>query len=1010
MSELTLYNLCSPRPDVLEGKAGSDFAADLASVVRKTATPEYLDPARFFANTYPTRGLRELLANVCRRLSGSGNETAAIFRLDTSYGGGKTHGLIALAHVAAGLQGVPDADAFVAPELRPKSPVRIAAFDGENADPANGRQMGDGVFAKTPWGEIAYALAGLQGYDRVRTSDEKMVAPGAQTIGELFGDGPVLILLDELSVYLRKVYQYPQARAQLTAFLTALFKAVETAPQATLVYTLAVGRDGIAADAYSSENQFIFDAMAEIESVSARKATLLNPTEEDETVMVLVRRLFERVDSVRAAEVVDAYRHLWTQHAGALPKDATLPETTESFRNSYPFHPDLLDTLTGKISTLSNFQRVRGMLRLLARTVANLWNRPIPGTMAIHLHHIDLADEPTRSEVVTRLAQGVYLPAITNDIASLDGTRPSLAQDLDARHYRQMPPYTQYVARCTFLHTLAFNEPLKGVTFDRLRFDILAPGHEINFIEDARSRFVEESCYLDDRPGVPMRFLADANLKQIIRRQEQHIDPTEVRTQLKDRIRDLFKTGHFELNLFPNSPQEVPDDIGDGRPRLVVISPEAESIASDVDAVPSLVARLFTSKGSDGTGLRLLRNNLVFLVVDDHRAAEMRQKMVRRLALWELKQSDRLAQLADHQRPQVQEQFQRAEHELAVNIQQAFRHVFYPSRNRLPRQEHDLAHSAIEFSSSSDQPGNGQNQVVRALRDLGKLRLPEDDPDSPQYIRDRTPLKRGTISTRALRDEYRRDPGLSILVKDDVFVKGVRLGIERGEFVYRRNDLVCGQGDPPVSIAVDEQAFLFTRDEAARAGIWPRLVPTEPPKPILPPDPFIIDGPGVSYKTKTGSHPVVAPPAASDTVTAESNLREAFVELWEKARRQNVTVVRHLDLEVQEPNETLVLWSVLQQTPGAAVQIDIQEAGYETAAGGELHLRFSGPVGDVGPIREFLKAQFQGAKDTALECRVRVDFDADLAPASPELDKFTEKLTKYYKGTARLILYKGDRP
>ncbi|MBU1411919.1 DUF499 domain-containing protein, partial [Myxococcota bacterium] len=567
MSDLTIYSLCSPRPDVIEGKAGSDFAADLASVIRKTATPEYLDPARFFANTYPTRGLKELLANVCRRLSGSGQETAAIFRLDTSYGGGKTHGLIALAHVASGLKGVSGADQFVSADLRPKKPVRIAAFDGENADPANGRQMGDGVFAKTPWGEIAYALAGRDGFERVRPSDEEMIAPGAQTISELFGGGPVLILLDELSVYLRKVYRFPQARSQLTAFLTALFKAVETAPQAALVYTLAIGRDGIASDAYSAENQFIFDTMAEIESVSARKATLLNPTEDDETVHVLVRRLFESIETARVPEVVEAYKRIWSANADALPREASLPQSVESFQNSYPFHPDLLDTLTGKMATLSNFQRVRGMLRLLARTVAQLWNHRVSDATAIHLHHIDLADEPTRSEVVTRLGQGVFLPAISNDIASLDGTKPALAQELDARHFRQMPTYTAYVARCTFLHTLAFNEQLKGVSGDRLRFSILAPSLDISFIEDARSRFLDESCFLDDRPGVPMRFLAEANLKQIIRRHEQYIDPTEVRVQLKDRIHQLFKTGSFELILFPNAPFEVPDDVSDGKPR-----------------------------------------------------------------------------------------------------------------------------------------------------------------------------------------------------------------------------------------------------------------------------------------------------------------------------------------------------------------------------------------------------------------------------------------------------------
>ena len=125
----------------------------------------------------------------------------------------------------------------------------------------------------------------------------------------------------------------------------------------------------------------------------------------------------------------------------------------------------------------------------------------------------------------------------------------------------------------------------------------------------------------------------------------------------------------------------------------------------------------------------------------------------------------------------------RSEQELAIAIQQCYRHVFYPSRNRVGASDVDLAHSAIDIHSTSDKPGAGQQQIVRALRDLKKLRLSEDEPDAPAYVRDRTPLKKGQITTLALRDEFRRDPALPMLIRDDIFIRGVRRGIEQGDYV-----------------------------------------------------------------------------------------------------------------------------------------------------------------------------------------------------------------------------------
>ncbi len=990
MTTANIFEICRPRPDVLAGAiVEADFAADLADVIRGRANPEYSDPARFFANTYPTQGLKNLLANVAGRLSGAGGSAAAIFRLDTSYGGGKTHGLIALAHAARAMSQVPNAAEFIDPALLPQGSVRVAVFDGENADPANGRAMGEGaerILAYTPWGEIAFELAGPAGYERVRNSDESRIAPGADTLRELFGGEPTLILLDELSVYLRKVRRLKDGGDQLTAFLTTLFKAVESTPNAALVYTLAIGRDGLATDAYSDENQFIAERMAEAESVSARKATLLNPTDEDEYPQVLRRRLFEHIDEDAALAAVEAYRGLWQSNGEAIGLDAQRAETVKRFRASYPFHPEVLDTLTEKAFTLNGFQRIRGMLRMLGRTVAHLWTERPADAAAIHLHHIDLGQEPIRQEIVTRLGQSAYVPAISNDVAGPTGS-PALAERIDAELHKGLPPYAGYVARTVFLHTLAFNEPLKGVSPERLRYSMVGPAMDLAFIEEARKAFVTDSAFLDDRPGSPMRFLAEPNLTKLIQTEEQNVDVGDARAYLDDRIREIFVGPTFDAVRFPGGPFDVPDEVADGKPKLVVLAYDGVSIGGVVDGVPELVKRVYARKGSEGSALRTLRNNLVFVAADEARKDDMRRAARRRLALLELRKPERLAELAEHQQNTVREREQGSEHGLAVAVQQCYRHVFYPSRNRLPQGEVDLAHTAIDIPSSSDRPGSGQQQVVRVLRDLNKLRLAEDEPDSPAYVRDRTPLRKGQMTTLELRGEFRRDPALPMLVGDDVFIRGVRKGIESGEYVYQRDTLLYGPGDPGASIAIDAQAMVLTMAFARNKGIWPRRPEmregTEVPE----------TEPGAGPEKPSG--PDTSRPSTPDgAFSAEGLLKEALTKLWEQARGRGVDAIGRLHIRLFEARDAFRLLGAVGSVSGATKTVTFT-GGYETPEGGLFELEFKGPVSDAQPVREFLEPQFLAAADRNLDAEVELQFATGLALAGNEAEQLAERLSRF---------------
>jgi hypothetical protein len=1004
MTLSTIFDLCTPRPDVLAGTSSdSDFAADLAHVLRGHGAPaEYADAARFFSNTYPTRGLQSLLRNVCGRISGRGASVAAIFRLDTSFGGGKTHGLIALVHAARGMPGVNDPSEFIDPALIPQETVRVAAFDGENADPANGRRMGEGVMAFTPWGEIAYALAGAAGYERVRRSDEEGIAPGAETIAELFGGQPALILLDELAIYLSKVWNRPGARA--------------------VVYTLAIGKDGKTGDAYSAQNQFVAEKMAEAESVSARKATLLNPTEDDETVHVLRRRLFSRIDDTAAAAVIAHYRDLWGHNKSVLCDDASKPSTVAGFADSYPLHPDVLDTFTSKTATLQNFQRVRGMLRILGRTVADLWRTRPADAFAIHLHHVDPGNEAIRQEIVTRLQQSIYVPAIRSDIAGEAG-REALAQEIDTRNHKGLPPYTAYVARSVLMHTLAFNEQLKGATPEQIRYSVLGPGTDISFIEEARKAFIAGSAYLDDRPGAPMRFLAEANLTQIIRREELNVDPGELRVQLNDRIKSIFAGSVMESVPFPAGPFDVPDEVGNGRPLLVVLSPDACAVGQTVETIPDLITRIYERKGADGGSLRLFRNNLVFVAAEEGRIEEVRRKTARRLALRDLKDGARLKDLAEHQQAKVKELESRSEADVAIAVQQAFRHLFYPSQARLSGATVSLAHSALDTHSVSEKPGSGQQQVVRALRDYRKLRMPEDEPDAPAYVRDRTQLKKGQITTAALREEFRRDAALPILIGDDVFTKGIRKGVEAGEYVYRRGDLLYGPGDAYAAIQIDEQAAVFTMGFAKEQGIWPRPQPKTATQTdsgnggsdFAPAG----DGTASSAQERQGASPTSgastggtstpgggSQPQSDGTsqkaapIKAEGVLREALIRLWEQARGRKVARLGSLAIRVFDAQDGFRLLGVVAAVRVADGKKTTITGSYETTGGSTLTVEFEGTPQDAAPLKDFLDPQIRAAAEKQVEVRFDLTFTEGLAMDGDAPEKLTEQLTRLATGAA----------
>ena len=277
-------------------------------------------------------------------------------------------------------------------------------------------------------------------------------------------------------------------------------------------------------------------------------------------------------------------------------------DRAEALRKGYPLHPELIETLMQKTSTLENFQRVRGMLRLLAQTVAQLWREQLGDATAIHLHHVDPGNERIRLEVATKLGLQAFIPAIRADVARTsaeDGK--ALAQQLDTGEFAGLAPYGSLVARTVLLHSLAFNEPLKGLGRLELNYSLYAPGLDPAFIDKAVRHLQEASEYLDDSITSKLRFLTEANLNQMVRKREGQFDLETVRQELNRHIGVIFTKARqcFEPVVFPASPAEIPDDT-DG-PYLVVLHWEGHRVAQDNVHLLELVVRLFKERGTTPT-------------------------------------------------------------------------------------------------------------------------------------------------------------------------------------------------------------------------------------------------------------------------------------------------------------------------------------------------------------------------------------------------------------------------
>lgn len=757
----------TPHPDVASGRyQQAEFAADLHQVWRGEAADEYGKAVEFFRRTFLTDGLRELLLNAARRFRKMGGDP--VVELQTNFGGGKTHSMIALHHLAAGHppHELPGIEAMLAEAgLNAPPATNTAVLVGQMISPGVVYDKGGGVKVHTLWGELAWQLGGADGYALVADADRTGMSPGSGLVDLFRQYAPCLVLIDEWVAYARQLYGIDglpagSFDAQFT-FAQALAEAARSVEGTLLVVSIPssdieVGGEGGKA------------ALERLKNVIGRMEASWRPASADEGFEIVRRRLFDDLSAAAAPQrdaVVKAFGNLYRAQKAEFPTGCSEADYERRLTAAYPVHPEMFDRLYGEWSTLDKFQRTRGVLRLMAAVIHELWERSdssllvMPATIPI--------DAPAVSSELTRYLEEGWTPVIESDI---DGPNA-----LPLRLDRENPNLGRYsatrrVARTIYLGSAPTQRAAnRGIDDRAIKLGCVQPGEYPATFGDALRRLTDQATYLY-LDGQRYWYSLQPSVTRLARdRAGSQFTGDEVDEEIRHRLTSATRTGQrgdfAHVHPAPRTPAEVPDE---PEARLVVLGPEYPH-SGKTTASPARVAaqRLLNERAA---GSRLHRNMLLFLAADNTRLDELRQAVRDYLAWKSIDAEKGTLNLDNFQRKQAETKRAQFDEAVAQRIGETFIWVLTPSQTAS-----DPAVTWEENRVSGSDP-----LAVRVGR---KLRNDESLITEYSGVRlridvDRVPLWRGNhVGLKQLWSDYSQYLYLPRLRDREVLLDAVRDGV-----------------------------------------------------------------------------------------------------------------------------------------------------------------------------------------------------------------------------------------
>ena len=769
----------TPHQDVASGRyQQAEFAADLWQAHLGEGTDEYRHPVEFFRRTYLTESLTGMLVGAVQRLAGRGGDP--VVQLQTNFGGGKTHSMLALFHLCAdgvALSELAGVDALLREaDARALPTVNRVVLVGNRISPGNPVTKADGTVVRTLWGEMAWQIGGASAYARIAKDDEHATSPGDVLRQLLVEYGPCLILIDEWVAYARQLHDQSDLPAgsfetQFT-FAQALTESVKLAGNSLLVVSLpasdTTGSPHTHADDIEVGGQRGREALDRIRNVIGRIESSWRPASAEEGFEIVRRRLFEPFADpaqftdrdVVARAFADLYR---TQHQ-EFPPECRDADYEQRISAAYPIHPEIFDRLYSDWSTLVTFQRTRGVLRLMAAVIHSLWEKGdrtpliLPANLSI--------DDPQVQSELTRYLPDTWVPVIQKDVDGpqslprrIDGEVSSLGKSSACRR----------VARAVYLGSApAAGAAQRGIEDRRIKLGCVLPGESPAVFGDALRRLAARATYLyqdgprywyDTRPTVTK--LAEDRAEQLRR------DPDRVAQAIGVQLRTaLHETGGFSrIHPAPRSGHDVPDERDT---RLVVLGLDHPHHRDPGSAAEAAATAILESRG---TTPRLYRNTLVFLAPDQTRLQDLDDAVRHHLA-WDSILADRdLLDLSPHQVRQADTQRAAAAETVTARLPETYQWLLTPAQAALAD---PVTWEAARLT--------GQGALaVRAARRLksDELLVASFAGTRLRMELDRVPLWRGDhVPVRQLVDDFARYLYLPRLQGPAVLLQAVTAGVE----------------------------------------------------------------------------------------------------------------------------------------------------------------------------------------------------------------------------------------